>query len=271
MTTDTMWRRWLSLARSSKQDPNFKCHSIRLQFFALYKGSTNWHWQPWCCCNTGGQTNEYVGQAGARTCLIISRNPSSGNWKNLETAPKGPRQHHSSSLSTAATQPISKPHPQQDKSQESQTSWRSGWTPKAQASKQHGPWHKPKILLQLQIDLSYGIVVICYKKSQLKIANWNEKWLQWTKWPGFVNHRKPKWPQSMNNEFAKKCENLVLLLGGGYVKKPFSDCYRGLASPKISPFMETLGVYKLWKPLSSYWGFPTYGNPIWLRIYPLVI
>jgi len=66
----------------------------------------------------------------------------------------------------------------------------------------------------------------------------------------------------MNNEFAKKCENLVLLLGGGYVKKPFSDCYRGLASPKIYPFMETLGVYKLWKPLSSYWGFPTYGNPI---------
>ena len=106
-------------------------------------------------------------------------------------------------------------NPTHNKSQESQTSWRSGWTPKAQASKQHGPWHKPKILLQLQIDLSYGIVVICYKKSQLKIANWNEKWLQWTKWPGFVNHRKPKWPQSMNNEFAKKCENLVLLLGGG--------------------------------------------------------
>ena len=28
--------------------------------------------------------------------MTISRNPSSGNWKNLETAPKGPHQHHSS-------------------------------------------------------------------------------------------------------------------------------------------------------------------------------
>jgi len=45
--------------------------------------------------------------------MIISRNPSSGSWKNLETAPKGPLQHHSSSLGTAATQPISKPYPQQ--------------------------------------------------------------------------------------------------------------------------------------------------------------
>ena len=136
-------------------------------------------------------------------------------------------------------------NPTHNKSQESQTSWRSGWTPKAQASKQHGPWPKPKILLQLQIDLSYGIVVICYKKSQLKIANWNQKWLQWTKWPGFVNHRKPKWPQSMNNEFAKKCENLVLLLGGSYVKKPFSDCYRGLACPNQYACLHWYIVYML--------------------------
>ena len=28
----------------------------------------------------------------------------------------------------------------------------------------------------------------------------------------------------------------MLLLRGGYVKKPFSDCYRGLASPNISPY-----------------------------------
>ena len=55
-------------------------------------------------------------QGHASSCdklMIISRNPSSGNWKNLETAPKGPLQHHSSSLGTAATQPISKPYPQQ--------------------------------------------------------------------------------------------------------------------------------------------------------------
>ena len=33
---DTMWRRWLGLGRSLKQDSNFKCHSIMLQFYALH-------------------------------------------------------------------------------------------------------------------------------------------------------------------------------------------------------------------------------------------
>ena len=168
MTADTMWRHWLGLGRSWKQEPTFKCHSIMLQLHALIR-STNWQcrgpdqWKSrpsWC-----KDMPHYVKSWWQHPEIhqVASGKKKSIKWQ-LTKMKQFPRVPTSITPQASAQQP---PHqtvnPTHNKSKETHTDQLKEWM---------NPRPKPPNSMAHDPSCNWKLMCFVVLKCQLKIAIW---------------------------------------------------------------------------------------------------